>query len=121
MSELAAAWMHRNTLAEALDQTLDWVGRELKQASAEELIDFLGGFSPARAPGPEWTASFERLVEQMWEYVAPETLARIEAEFRGRGPIWAPIANSFTSEHGARLRERRWRPSGTRRAAVVLR
>jgi hypothetical protein len=121
MSDLGAAWTHRNTLAEALDQALDWVGRELRQASAEELIDFLGGFSPARAPGPEWIASFERLVEQMWEHVPSETLARIEAEFRGRGPVWAPIANSFTAAHGARLRERRWHPSGARRAAVVLR
>ena len=121
MADLAAAWTHRNTLAEALDQALDWVARELRCASVDELIDFLGGFSPARAPGPEWTASFERLVEQMWEHVPAETLAEIEAAFRARGPIWAPVANSFTPEHGARLRGRRWRPSGARRAAVVLR
>lgn len=121
MDGLTAAWTHRNTLAEALDQALDWVGVELRRASAEQLIDFLGGFSPARAPGPEWTASFERLVEQMWEHVPAETLAAIEADFRARGPIWAPIANSFTPEHGERLRGRIWHPAGARRAAVVLR
>src|SRR5436190_24183115 len=100
MTELAAAWAHRNTLAEALDQALDLLARELRAASAEELIDFLGGFSPARAPGPEWTASFERFVEQVWEYVDPAILATVESDFRARGPIWAGIANSFTSEHG---------------------
>ena len=121
MNGLTAAWTHRNTLAEALDQALDWVGVELRRASAEQLIDFLGGFSPARAPGPEWTSSFERLVEQMWEHVPAETLAAIEADFRARGPIWAPIANSFAPEHGERLRGRIWHPAGARRAAVVLR
>lgn len=121
MIELAAAWTHRNTLAEALDQALNWVGRELRGASAPELIDFLGGFAPARAAGPEWTASFERLVEQIWEHVSAATLAEIEAEFRRRGPIWAPVANSFLPANGDRLRERRWHPAGARRAAVVLR
>jgi hypothetical protein len=110
MTELAAAWAHRNTLAEALDQALDWVGAELRRASVEELIDFLGAF-----------ASFERLVEQMWEHLPAETLAQLEATFRARGPIWAPVANSFTPEHGERLRARRWHPGGARRAAVVLR
>ena len=121
MDGLAAAWTHRNTLAEAMDQALDWVAVELRRATLDDLIDFLGTFSPARAAGPEWTASFERLVEQMWEHLPPETLAEIEAHFRARGPIWAPVANSFTPEHGARLRSRRWRPSSARRPAVVLR
>jgi len=121
MDGLAAAWAHRNTIAEVLDQALDWVGVELRRASVEELIDFLGSFAPARSAGPEWTASFERLVEQMWQHLPPEILAAIEADFRARGPIWAPVANSFTPEHGERLRERRWQPSGARRAAVVLR
>lgn len=121
MDSLAAAWTHRNTLAEAMDQALDWVTAELRRASVEDLIDFLGSFSPARAAGPEWTASFERLVEQMWEHLSAETLAQIEAHFRTRGPMWAPVANSFTPEHGERLRERRWRPGSARRPAVVLR
>jgi hypothetical protein len=121
MTDLAAAWTHRNTLAEALDQALDWVAAELRRATVDELTDFLGSFSPARAAGPEWTASFERLVEQMWEHLSAETLAQIEAHFRARGPIWAPVANSFTAGHGERLHDRRWRPSGARRPAVVLR
>lgn len=121
MSDLAAAWSHRTTLAEAMDQALTQVQRELRRAPLPDLIDFLGGFAPARAVGPEWTASLERLVEQMWECLPPETLAQLEAEFRRRGPIWAPVANSFTPAHGDRLRAHRWHPAGARRPAVVLR
>lgn len=120
MADLSAAWTHRNTLAEALDQALDLLAVELRAVSTADLIDFLGGFSPARSPGPEWTATFERLVEQLWEHLDPAILAEIEAAFRARGPIWAAFANSFTPQHGEHLRAARWHPGGAKRAAIVL-
>ncbi len=104
-----------------MEQALDWVGREIATASADELIDFCGSFYPGRAADPEWIASFDRSVEMVWQHAGPEAIAAVEAAFRARGPLWAPIANAFTPEHGERLRSRDWRPAGARRAAVVLR
>ncbi len=121
MADLRAAWKLRTAMAEAMEQALEYAGREIARATVDELIDFCGSFYPGRADSPEWIASFDRFVEQVWECVAPDTIARVEAAFRARGPLWAPIANSFTPEHGARLHSRDWRPSGARRAAVVLR
>ena len=121
MSELREAWKLRNSLAVALDQALDWVGREIGRATADELIDFCGSFYPGRASGPEWINTFDRFVEQVWQHADPAVIAQVEAAFRARGPLWAPIANAFTPAHGDRLRARDWRPAGARRPAVVLR
>ena len=123
MSELREAWKLRNSLALALEQALDWVGREIARASAEELIDFCGGFYPGRAASPEWIASFDRFVEQVWAHADPAVIADVEAAFRARGPLWAAVANAFSPDHGAHLRERAdaWRASGARHAAIVLR
>jgi hypothetical protein len=123
MSDLRDAWKLRCSLAEALDLALDQVGRVIERATVDELVDFCGSFYPGRAAGPEWIASFDRFVEQVWQHAPPGMVAAVEAAFRARGPLWAPIANAFTEEHGTRLRERAeaWRPSGARRAAVVLR
>lgn len=121
MAELREAWKLRNSLVLALEQAIDWVGREIAAASPADLIDFCGGFYPGRAASPEWIASFDRFVEQVWEHADPAVIAQVEADFRRRGPLWAPVANAFAPDHGERLRERDWRPSGARRPAVVLR
>ncbi|MFN8557729.1 MAG: hypothetical protein U0531_10410 [Dehalococcoidia bacterium] len=121
MAELREAWKLRCSLAAAMDQALDYVARQIGAATADELIDFCGSFYPGRAAGPEWIASFDRFVEQVWESADAEVIAAVEAAFRARGPLWAPIANAFTPEHGGRLRARHWRPAGARRPAVILR
>lgn len=121
MSELREAWKLRNSLAAALEQALDWVGREIERASVDELIDFCGSFYPGRAASPEWVSSFDRFVELLWQHADPTVIAQLEAAFRTRGPLWAPIANAFSPEHGTRLRARDWRAPGARRPAVVLR
>src|SRR5689334_1890395 len=121
MSDLYHAWKLRNSLAAALELALDEVVRQLQDASTDDLIEFAGSFSPARAAGPEWVASFDRFVELVWESVDAERIAALEAEFRGRGPLWAAVANSFTPERGAGLRAARTKPRGSRRPAVVLR
>lgn len=121
MAELRAAWKLRSSLAEAMEQAIDYAAREIAAATVDELVDFCGSFYPGRADSPEWIASFDRFVEQVWECAAPQTIAQVEAAFRARGPVWAPFANAFAPEHGDQLRARDWRPSGARRAAVVLR
>ena len=120
-TDLYRAWKLRNSLAAALELALDDLARQLQDASLEELIDFAGSFSPARAAGPEWVASFDRFVELVWECVDAERIAALEAEFRARGPLWAAVANSFTHERGTALRAARYQPRGSRRPAVVLR
>jgi hypothetical protein len=121
MADLARAWKLRTALAAALELAMDEVGDALAAASTTELVEFISGFTPARAPGPEWVATFDRLVEQIWDAVDPERIAEIEQEFRSRGPLWVASANSFTPARGEALRSARWRPPGARRPAVVLR
>src|SRR5262249_21211029 len=96
MAQLHEAWQLRNTLASALEQAIDWVGHELADATAADLIDFCGSFYPGRAGSPEWVATFEYLVDQLWLRCDPAVLAEVEQAFRARGPVWAPIANALT-------------------------
>ncbi|MHB8576627.1 MAG: hypothetical protein ACYDCQ_14990 [Dehalococcoidia bacterium] len=121
MTDLVAAWKLRTALASALELAIDEVRERLTAASHVELVEFLDGFSPSRAPGPEWVSTFDRLIELIWDVVAPEKIAALESEYRARGPIWAAYANSFTQVRGEKLRGERWHPKGARRAAVVLR
>ena len=121
MAELRDVWKHRNTLAEALDQALDAMAREIRVASVDELVDFAGSFYPGRAENPEWITSFERFVELLWQMAPSDTLAQLEAAFRARGPLWAPFANAFAADNGAKLHNHIWHPPGARRPAVVLR
>ncbi len=79
--------------------------RHLLESSGVELIvGLLEAFSPARSPGPEWTRSFDPLVERLWAWCDPATLAKVEAEFRARGPNWLAVANALAPEFGEALR-----------------
>lgn len=121
MSYLQRAWKLRTAIAGALELAVDEVNDRLAAASVDELVEFLDGFSPARASGPEWVGTFDRLVEHIWESVDGDRIRALEAEYRARGPIWVAYANSFTPDRGASLRAVRWQPRGARRPAVVLR
>lgn len=121
MTQLREAWKLRNSLAVAFDQALDWAGREIEAATAEQLIDFCGSFYPGRAAGPEWIATFDRFIELLWQHADATIIAQLEAAFRERGPLWAPVANALAPEHGERVRAHAWRPAGARRPAVVVR
>lgn len=121
MTLLARAWKLRNAVAAGLELAMDEVDERLRSATVAELVEFIDSFSPARAPGPEWVATFDRLVEQIWDSLEAPQIEELEAEYRQRGPIWAAVANSFVPDRGEKLRAARWRPHGARRAAVVLR
>jgi len=101
---LRETWELRNAAAETLLKAELQVRRELEAASAAELVALLDAFSPARSPGPDWTRSFEPLAERIWAWCDPATIAVVEAELRARGAAWAPVANAFSVEHGARVR-----------------
>jgi hypothetical protein len=117
---LVDAWSLRNAVADALMKTELHLQRLVEAASVEQLVTLIEAFSPTRALGPDWTRSFEPLVERLWAWGDPAKLAAIEATFRARGPAWVAIANDFTPTRGAELRERLRHPAWARLPAFTL-
>jgi hypothetical protein len=101
---LIDVWQLRNAAASTLVRAEEHMRRLLASSTLDEVVALLEAFSPGRSPGPEWTRSFEPLIERLWLSCDPDLLAGAEANFRDRGPAWAAIANSLTAEHGAELR-----------------
>jgi hypothetical protein len=97
-------WELRNAAAGTLIKVEYRLRDALKAASVEDIVGLLEAFSPARSPGPEWTRSFDPLVEHLWLWCDPAQLADAEANFRARGPAWGAVANALVAEHGAELR-----------------
>ena len=117
---LGDAWKLRNSAAETLLKAEEHVRRLVEGAEVEELIRLIESFVPTRSPGPDWSRSFDPLAERLWAWCAPETLAAVEAEFRARGKGWEPVANAFTPERGAELREQVRHASGARYPAFTV-
>ena len=103
---LRATWELRNSAAETLIRAEEQLQRQLRAATVADLITLLESFSPARSPGPEWTRSFDPLVERLWAWCEPELLSQVEASFRTRGGAWAPVANALSPEFGEHVRRR---------------
>ena len=112
---LRESWTLRNAAAETLIRSEEQFRRALETATIDDIITLLESFSPARSPGPEWTRSFEPLIERLWVWCDPELLATAEAEFRGRGAPWAAVANALSPDHGEHLRHRLTRQSSAGR------
>lgn len=121
MTALVRSWELRNAIVASLELVMDEIDGAIRAASPADLIEFIDSFSPARAPGPGWVLTFDRVVEQLWCSLDADRIAGLEREYRQRGPMWAAVANSFAPERGEKLSAVRWRPHGARRAAVVLR
>jgi hypothetical protein len=117
---LEDAWVLRNTVAEALMHAELHMQRLIAAASVDQLVALVEMFSPMRSLGPEWTRSFEPLVERIWAWAEPAALAALEATLRARGPAWAAVANDFTPERGAELRARLRHPAWARLPAFTL-
>jgi hypothetical protein len=100
---LREVWELRNAAAATLIKTEEQLRRMLESANVEQIVNLLEAFSPARSPGPEWTRTFEPLVERLWTWSDAATLAALEAEFRSRGPNWLAVANALTPERGQQL------------------
>jgi len=108
---LRDGWELRNAAAATLVKTEEQFRRVLATSGPDQVTALLEAFSPARSPGPEWTRSLEPLVERLWLWCDPETLAAVEGVFRERGPAWLAIANFLTPEHGAVVQSRLTRVS----------
>jgi hypothetical protein len=111
---MSHAWAARNAVADALVASEEHVRRLIQGATVEELVELVEAFSPTRSPGPDWTRSFEPLVERLWQWCTPETMAALEANFRARGLPWMAVANDFTEQRGTELRARVRRPAWAR-------
>jgi hypothetical protein len=116
---LRDAWELRNAAAATLVKTEQQFRRLLEGAAPEHVIVLLETFSPARSAGPDWTRSLEPLVERLWLWCTPETLATAEVAFRERGPAWLAVANYLTPEHGAEVRSRLTRHSNQARLPAL--
>jgi hypothetical protein len=103
---LRESWELRNAASETLIKVERQLHDRLRNGSLEEILALLETFSPARSPGPEWTRSFDALVEHLWTWCDASLLAAAEADIRGRGPAWAAVANALLPENGERVRAR---------------
>jgi hypothetical protein len=106
VTSLRGTWELRNAAAETLIKVEYQLRDMLTTASADDVVALLESFSPARSPGPEWSRSFDPLVERLWAWCEPAVLAEVEANFRARGQPWAAVANALLPDHGEHLRRR---------------
>ena len=112
---LRATWELRNAAATTLIKTEEQLHRQLESATAEQVVALLESFSPARSPGPEWTRSFDPLIERLWTWCDATTLAQVEADFRARGPAWVAVANALAPQRGEHLQQQLKRASPSAR------
>ncbi len=103
-SSLTDLWRVRNAAAVTLGLTEDQMRRAVREASVETLVGLIETFSPARSTGPEWTRTFEPLVERLWAWRDDGTMAALAAVFAERGMPWAAVTNALSPENGERLR-----------------
>jgi hypothetical protein len=118
--ELTQAWRLRNAAATALALSEDQMCRAVSGASTEQLVALIEIFSPARSAGPDWTRSFEPLVERLWAWCDDATMAALAETFRARGIPWMAVANALSAEHGARLRAELRQPAWARLPAFAV-
>lgn len=112
--DLASIWRARNAAAQSLTLTEEEMQRAVESASVEDLVALIELFSPARTSGPEWTRTFEPLVERLWAWRDDATMAALAAAFLAKGMPWMAVANALASEHGAATRSSLRHPAWAR-------
>jgi hypothetical protein len=117
---LAEFWRIRNAAAATLALTEEQMRRAVQAATVEQLAALFEAFSPARSTGPEWTRTFDPLVEHLWTWRDSETIAAVAEAFRARGIPWASVANALSPERGGRVRAATPHPSWARQPAFGL-
>jgi hypothetical protein len=108
---LRDTWELRNAAATTLIKAEEQLREQLESASAQQIVALLESFSPARSPGPDWTRSFDPLIERLWTWGDAAALSEVEALFRARGPAWLAVANALAPERGEHLRHQLKRAS----------
>lgn len=111
---LREAWELRNAAAATLLKSEDQVRQLLQAAAPADVVALLEAFSPARSPGPEWTRTFDALLERLWTWCDGATLTAAHADFQARGAPWAAVANALAPERGEQLRRQVRADAGAR-------
>ncbi len=101
MHDLQECWRIRNAAATTLASCEQQMRHAVQAASIEQLVGLLETFAPARSAGPDWTRSFEPLVERLRAWRDRDTLTTLAEIFRARGMPWIAAANALTAEPGA--------------------
>lgn len=114
MGDLRDDWRIRNAAATSLAQCEEQMRRTVQAASVADLVNLLESFAPSRSTGPEWTRSFEPLVERLWAWCDDQTLAALAENFRAKGMPWSAVANALAPEHGERCRANLRHPAWAR-------
>jgi len=108
---LEGAWRIRNAAAATLALSEEQMRRAVGEASIEQLVALIDTFAPGRSSGPEWTRTFEPLMERLWTWRDDETIAALARVYGARGLPWAGVARALSPEQGALSR------AGLRQAA----
>lgn len=117
---LGDMWRLRNAAAETLALSEEQMRRAVCQASVAQLAALLETFSPALSRGPEWTRTFEPLLERLWTWRDEATLAALAAIFAAKGPAWAAVARALSPEQGATIRSSLRHPAWARHPAFSV-
>lgn len=118
--DLNELWRVRNAAATTLALTEDQMRRAVSEASIEDLVALLETFSPARSTGPEWTRTFDLLVERLWTWRDDETMAALAAVFRAKGMPWMAVTNALSPDEGANIRASLRHPAAARLPAFTI-
>jgi hypothetical protein len=119
-TNLGDVWRVRNAAAQTLALAEDQVKRVIQAATVDELVRMIEGYSPALSTGPEFTRTFDPLVERLWAWRDDQTLAALAAVFKERGPPWASVVNAFLPENGAAIRTALRQPAWARLPAFAI-
>ena len=118
-TSLGEVWRMRNAAAATLALSEEQMRRAVREASVDELVSLIETFSPARSAGPEWTRTFEPLVERLWTWREDDTMAALAEVFRARGMPWLAVTNALSPEQGVRVRTELRHPAWARLPAFA--
>ena len=116
---LGEVWRVRNAAAVTLGLSEDQMRRAVRAASVDDLVALIETFSPARSTGPDWTRTFEPLVERLWAWRDDETIAALAAVFQARCMPWMAVAHALSPEQGVQTRATTRHPAWARYPAVA--
>lgn len=116
---LAACWRVRNAAAETLALAEQQMRRAVGEADVARLVALIETFAPARSAGPEWTRTFEPLVERLWAWRDDATMAALAEAFHARGMPWMAVTNALSPENGAKIRANTRQPAWARLPAFA--